>query len=64
MEIIKETKEKIVNMEFDMSVEEQEIFVEHAWNLMPLKKIRELCIEWAMNDILEKVMEDWKNETD
>ena len=60
MEIVKETKSKICKMELDITVEEQAELVSYFDNACPKEEHDNLKVEWSINAILLKVVEQDK----
>ena len=58
MELISEEIIEQVRLEFDLTKEEMVSLIYYADKTIQMDKLNELKIEWAVNDILEKALED------
>ena len=60
MEIINETEQKSINLEFEMGLEEISTLVNYADEIMPKEILDELKIEWAINNLLTEYVKTKK----
>ena len=60
MKILSEKEVKFVNMELDMTDEEEKTLLQYADENMPENELKRLTVEWAFIDLLKKSLKEFK----
>ncbi len=60
MKFLKEKKKEMVVMPMEVTKKEMKKFIEYFDKNCPESKLNELKVEWAVNDMLEKKVEEHK----